>query len=213
MRKRIYGYYKPILQVDQTEQFTQANLWKASWERMGWECVMLNQSHASASPYLSVILNKLFSAARSRVGMSEVIATKLQARFGRWCALFGAGGGWMSDYDVVNLGFTPAMAEEIERNTDIAVNTDGPAWIIFSSHKETSEACKDFAERDLFKKDNSIEPEPEAKILKIKKNFFKDIEELAHVFGENKSGQMRDLLVRHYGDGQNTITEKPRNRK
>ena len=214
MRKKVYSFYKPVLSIPQNEEFTRAGLWKASWERAGWECVMLNQSHAASSPFLPHIINKMLVAARNRVGLSEGAAVKLQARFARWGALFGVGGGWMTDYYVINLGFTPAMAEEIEKETDIAVNTEGPAWIFFASHKEAFEACKDFAERDLFKNAKSTTPEPEAKILQIKKNFFKGVKELLHVSGENRSENMRDLLCQHYGINlAPEPKEKPRNRK
>jgi hypothetical protein len=214
MRKKIYAYYKPILLLDQDEQFAQANVWKASWERAGWECVMLNPSHAAMSPQASMLQGKVASISRTTPGLSDAIGVKLQVKFARWGALFGVGGGWMSDYDVVNLGFTPEMAEEIEKEADIAVNTLSSAWIIFATHREAYEACKDFLERPLFKTETPSEPKTEAEILGIQKNFFENISTLAHVRGDNKSVEMRRIFNEYINPGVEleVKTEKQRNR-
>ena len=120
----------------------------------------------------------------------------------------------MTDYDVVNLGFTPEMAAAIEVEADIAINTDGKAWIFYATHRESFEACKDFVNRGLFKKKEPSQPEPEAKILGIKKNFFKGIKTLIHVTGENKATQMRKLFGEYVNPGIVPVADgKPRNRK
>jgi hypothetical protein len=209
MRKKIYAYYKPILQIDQDEQFAQANVWKVSWERAGWECVMLNPSHAAMAPQSAILQGKIAAISRNTPGLGDEIGIKLQAKFARWGALFGVGGGWMSDYDVVNLGFTPAMAEEIEKEADIAMNTLSPAWIFFASHREAYEACKDFVERPLFKVETPSEPETEAEILGIDKNYFEGIATLAHVRGTKKSVEMRRIFNEYINPG---VVEEPRER-
>lgn len=214
MRKKIYAYYKPILLINQDEQFAQANVWKTSWERAGWECSMLNSSHAAACPFFSVIHGKIAAHSRITPGLGLEIGEKVQSRFARWGALFGVGGGWMSDYDVVNLGFTPAMADEIEKQTDIAMNTGDEAWVFYATHRESYVACKDYVERNLFKKRDPSKLEPESKVLGIKKNFFKGNETLIHVTGENKSLQMQKLFWDHVNPGKISVAEeKLRNRK
>ena len=120
----------------------------------------------------------------------------------------------MSDYDVVNLGFTPAMADEIEKQADIAMNTGDEAWVFYATHRESYVACKDYVERNLFKKRDPSKLEPESKVLGIKKNFFKGNETLIHVTGENKSLQMQKLFWDHVNPGKISVAEeKLRNRK
>ena len=214
MRKKVYAFYKPTLSISQNEEFACANVWKASWEYAGWECVMLNQSHSSGSTHYQTLLGKLFAEARARVGISEDTVARLQSRFGRWCVLLSVGGGWMTDYDVVNLGFTPAMADEIEKETGIATNTKAPAWIIYATAQECFDACRDFVQRSLFKKSKPTEPETEAKILGIKKDYFKGVDTLVHVSGEERSEKMRLIFTNYIRpDLLNPPEEKPRNRK
>lgn len=174
------------MSVDQDEQFAQAHLWKASWERAGWDCVMLNQTHLG-SPALPAIMHKI-----------AAFPYKDQFRFLRWSGLWNAGGGWMTDYDVANLGFTPEMAEEIEKSVDLAVNTGGPSWITYATQEACQEALKTFLEKPLVAKKDPEKIFSEAKILGVKKDPFKKRENLVHVTGDDKSGKMREILVNHF---------------
>lgn len=74
---------------------------------------MLNKSHAAASS----LINKV---------MWHMIKMNLKgarlARYTRLLALHAAGGGWMSDYDVANLGFSAGDATAMEK--------DGPHLIV-----------------------------------------------------------------------------------
>jgi hypothetical protein len=213
MRKKVYAFYKPTLSINQNEEFACANIWKASWENAGWECVMLNQSHASGSSHYPLILGKFLWLIRAGVGISEETATRLQSRFGRWGILTSVGGGWMTDYDVLNLGFTPAMADKIEAETGLAINKEGPAWIIYATAQESYNACKDFVEKNLFKKKKPTETETESKILGIKKDFFKGSKKLIHVSDENKSEKMKELFTKYLQPKTSIKKEKPTNRK
>jgi hypothetical protein len=186
MRKKVYAFYKSVLTVDQNEQFAQSHLWKASWERAGWDCVMLNQTHLG-SPALPALMHKIVA-----------FPYKDQFRFLRWSGLWSAGGGWITDYDVVNLGFTPAMAEEIEKSVDLTVNTGGPAWITYATPGACQEALKTFIETPLVSKKDAEKVLPEAKILGVKKDPFKKIGELVHVTGDDKSDKMREILINHF---------------
>jgi len=104
----------------------------------------------------------------------------------------------MTDYDVVNLGFTPAMAEEIEKSVDLAVNTGAPSWIIYATPEACQESLKTFLEAPLVSKKDAEKVLPEAKILGVKKDPFKKIKELVHVTGDDKSDKMREILVNHF---------------
>ena len=104
---KIYAYYQNIAQSKQGEEFACANWWKTSWTNLGWEPVMLNRSHAMGSPLYNKLQQKLMTTA---MGLDPVLLNNFDwivARFIRWCALYAAGGGWMTDYVVVNKEFTP----------------------------------------------------------------------------------------------------------
>jgi len=45
--------------LPQVEQFACANWWKTSWEKNGWDCVMLNKSHVGASNLHTKLVSKL----------------------------------------------------------------------------------------------------------------------------------------------------------
>lgn len=147
---KIYAYYQSLPFNNQTEEFAKANLWKASWEKYGWTPTMLNRSHAEASTMrnkLSQVLALLSSHILSDLS-SEI--PKITARFYRWCALHAASGGWMSDYDVINNGFTSemAMAQE-QKNGTLQVNHGGKAFLFYASPEMTGMAIKRFTTESL----------------------------------------------------------------
>lgn len=112
---KIYGYYESLQLCPQAEQFARANVWKQSWERHGWECVMLNNSHAKGSPLFQKLVAKLLRTMCDLSPEAQTTFQKTLTRFTRLAALHAAHGGWLSDYDVVNTGFAPADAHTIER--------------------------------------------------------------------------------------------------
>jgi hypothetical protein len=129
--KKVYAYYQSIATANQREEFACANVWKASWEDYNWSPVMLNASHAKACPLYNKLQQKLMNVA---IGIPQDLApwvNWINARFIRWAALHAAGGGWLTDYDVVNCGFTPEVAETYE--TDTLILNQGPAHIIYAS--------------------------------------------------------------------------------
>jgi hypothetical protein len=73
----------------------------------------------------------------------------LMARFTRWCALHAAGGGWMSDYDAFNLGFTTEKADEIEQKQSLYVCGE-PAYLFYATRDMCSAAIMKFINQDIF---------------------------------------------------------------
>lgn len=129
--KNIYAYYESIPTRDQALEFSKANLWKESWTRAGWNPVMLNTSHSQISPQKIKITKKLlqiYPLLNKEKNESEQV---IQIRFNRICALHAAGGGWISDYDVLNLGFTPSIATAHEGNPFVIAGN--PANVFFMS--------------------------------------------------------------------------------
>jgi hypothetical protein len=148
--KRIYAYYESIQTVPQPEEFQKANYWKTSWEKNGWECVMLNKSHAQGSNLHAKLIAKLMKVA---LGMPQELLPRfphLLARYSRLAALHAAGGGWLSDYDVVNIGFTPEMAEKYENNT-LIVAPDVPSYLFYATREHCGAMISKLLSCDIVK--------------------------------------------------------------
>jgi len=149
MKKKIYAYYEALQAFDQNEQFACANIWKASWEANGWETVMLNRSHAQGSPLHLKLITKL-------TRLMPVLPSELQnnihfiiAKFSRWCALHAAGGGWMSDYDVVNNSFDLDKSSQLEKNGSLLVISDQPSFVFYATKEICASAIQKIINDDL----------------------------------------------------------------
>lgn len=143
--KTIYAFYQSLALIDQTQEFAKANLWKESWTRAGWNPVMLNSSHAQISPLRIKLMTKLNQA----FPLIEAHEYKdlIQMRYSRLCALHAAGGGWISDYDVLNLGFTPQIAEDLEKNSIVIAGS--PAFLMWISKEIVGAAINKFLNSEL----------------------------------------------------------------
>lgn len=73
--------------------------WEASWRKHGWEPVVLTPREARANPLFSK-LDQIVKTYPTRNPRAYE-----EACYHRWLALQHAGGGWMTDYDVMNYGF------------------------------------------------------------------------------------------------------------
>jgi hypothetical protein len=136
---KVYAYYQAIPTADQSEEFACANWWKTSWTANGWEPVMLNRSHAQGSTLYNKMQQKLAQSGISQQWLQARIAW-FHARFTRWCALHAAGGGWMSDYDVLNIGLTPEMAKRAMEKT-LLINNE-PAYLFYASKDHCTNAIE-----------------------------------------------------------------------
>lgn len=145
--KRIYAYYESLPLVDQSMEFSKANLWKESWTRAGWNPVMLNTSHAQLSNVRNKLFTKLFQAFPSLNKDENECENTLRLRLNRLCALHAAGGGWMSDYDVLNAGFSPQLAEAYEKNSFVI--SGKPAYLIWVSNEIINAAMSKILNTDL----------------------------------------------------------------
>jgi hypothetical protein len=144
MKNRIFAYYESLQTVDQSEEFACSNLWKESWEKQGWECVMLNSTHAKGSNLHMKFVKKLIELSNSLHPELVGDFPKIMARLIRWCALHAAGGGWMSDYDVVNINFPASIAYEHEKTGTLQVITGEPAWLFYATPEHCSAAINKF---------------------------------------------------------------------
>jgi hypothetical protein len=168
MQKKIYSYYEAIPSVEQREEFSCANLWKGSWENNGWECVMLNKTHTSSSPLFRELVGKMLKV--------EKMTAPVMSRFSRWCALHAVGGGWMSDYDVLNLGFSPKEAEENEVLHPLQLVAGEKSYIFYATADKAEQVIRNFINESIL---NDGVPVPESNI--VKETFFSpDFSSLFH---------------------------------
>jgi hypothetical protein len=175
--KKIYAYYQSIPLSNQPEEFACANWWKQSWEKLGWQTTMLNRSHAQASSLYNKLTQKLMNTAH---GLPPELATRFDwiiARYIRWCALHAAGGGWMSDYDVLNKGFNPEIADEHERNGTLHINNDDPAYVFYATQDHCASAIKKFIQEPVIEGNKVLH---EAHILGSKEGLYSILPLLHH---------------------------------
>ena len=77
------------------------HLWRDSWARNGWDPVVLTLSNATHHP----LYEQLWAAVLALPTLNnKYYETQCYLR---WLAIAAAGGGFMVDYDVMNLGFRP----------------------------------------------------------------------------------------------------------
>lgn len=168
--KNIYAFYTSIQLADQNEEFACANWWKTSWEKLGWKAVMLNRSHAQGSHLYNKLASKMVNATGKLSPERRNQIDWLMARFTRWCALHAAGGGWMSDYDVFNLHFTPENADDIDQKQSLYLCGE-PSYLFYATKEMCSAAIMKFINQDIFdlsEKDlvNSLDKDLSSKIVK-----------------------------------------------
>lgn len=147
--KNIYAYYESLQANDQAIEFSKANLWKDSWTRAGWNPVMLNSSHAQISPHRIKLQKKLLETYPSLDKEKNESVDVIQLRFNRLCAIHAAGGGWVSDYDVLNYAFTPSIAAAYESNSFVL--SGNPACVMYISKEICNAAIQRVLNEDLIR--------------------------------------------------------------
>ena len=192
--KKIYAYYESISLTDQAEEFNCANYWKHSWTANGWNPEMMNRTHSQASPLYIKLQAKLVKQASE---MPMELRNKVQwitARFSRWCALHAAGGGWMSDYDVANLGFNPDQAAEYEKEATLQINEVVPAYVFYATQDHCANAIKKFINDDLIEGESVL---AEAHILGVRSELYPILPLLHHAksTGEEKRSDVMKSLT------------------
>jgi hypothetical protein len=193
--KKVYGYYESIALANQADEFACANYWKQSWNNNGWECIMLNRSHASGSPLYNKLQQKLIAETRGMPSDLTVRFHWITSRFVRWCALHASGGGWMTDYDVVNKSFKPEIAENQEKDGTLCVNTKSPAYIFYATQDHCSNAIKKFIQEPLIVDGKIIE---EANVLNVQKGLNSIEKSLRHAKSEKESS--RAVVMKNFCD-------------
>jgi len=195
MKPKIYSYYESIQTLPQSEQFSCANAWKESWENQGWECVMLNRSHAQGSSLHQKLMQKIMKVSFALPMELQHKFPQIASRYSRWSALHAAGGGWMSDYDVVNLGFNSQEALKHERTLSLVA--DEPCYLFFATREHCAAAINKFIQEEFLIEEKLRN---ESDILGVKDNLSKLSPDLiCHVKAtdKQKSQLMSELISKN----------------
>lgn len=95
-RPKMYTYFASVKALHPEPELLQK--WKRSWAKAGWDAEILTEEDARAHPQWP----KLHLALR-RLPSSNPTGYDAACYF-RWLAVAARGGGWLSDYDVLNYG-------------------------------------------------------------------------------------------------------------
>ena len=130
-------------------------------------------------------------------GLPPELATRFDwiiARYIRWCALHAAGGGWMSDYDVLNKTFTPQIADQYETNGTLHINDGEPAYVFFATQEHCANTIKKFIQEPLIDGNQML---PESHILGVTSALYPILPLIHHAKSENdfpRSGVMKNIF-------------------
>jgi hypothetical protein len=205
MKQKVYAYYKTILDMPQGEEAAKIAIWRESWERYGWEPVVLNQSHVPTTPICHAIMGRVLGLRQYNPGLSALAIDLMLARCARWCALASMGGGWMSDYDVLNIGLTPDVAEDLEKRSPLIRPQDEPAYIIFANGQASLQALHELVQGPIFNPPLWDRLVPESDVLSFGKMYTELIGKLRHVHGTPREPLSQTMAVAW----KEHTTEKP----
>jgi hypothetical protein len=117
----VYTYYQHIPELwSEESQKGLIDVWRRSWEKCGWNPIVLTEEVAKKHPRYDEFKRKFWAFPTPFGSNYEGTC------FMRWVAMVVAGGGLMTDYDVINYGFPPC-APDPEKLTVICDKT-GPVW-------------------------------------------------------------------------------------
>lgn len=98
---RVHTYFAPVESADgRAEQERLLALWASSWREQGWEPVVLTEDDARKHPSYDSLKAKFAQMSTVNPSVYEM------ACWLRWVAM-ACRGGVLTDYDTINLGFTP----------------------------------------------------------------------------------------------------------
>lgn len=102
----VYTYYMPVPGLwSEDSQRALIDVWARSWKKQGWNPVVLNEEDAKKHPRYAEFKKKYWSLP------TEYGHDYEGACFLRYVAVAAAGGGMMTDYDVINYGVPPSEAD------------------------------------------------------------------------------------------------------
>lgn len=140
----IYTYYHPIYE-DQTDQIRLIELWKDTWAANGWNPCIIGIEHAKMNPRFDEYY-EVFSQFPTINSKEYELSCFL-----RWVAMEYIGDGVLTDYDVMNYGFSPIVVDNI---IPYAYNTRCVPCIISGKTQAFSYVLNSFMKYDYSDKDH-----------------------------------------------------------
>jgi hypothetical protein len=195
MKPKIYAYYESIQMSNQPEEFACANIWKESWEKNGWEAVMLNNSHAKGSNLYQKLVTRILKTLPHFSLEDQNNLQRVMVRFTRWCALHAARGGWMSDYDCVNVGFSPQDADELAKSDSLIVIGKPSSYLFYANHDICGGTISKFIADGIM---NGSSISSESELLNFSKEYSDMDKKIVHVRksdGKTKSEAMKSIYA------------------
>lgn len=131
----VHTYYEPVETINQDEQLRQIDLCRQSWERHGWNLVVIDSKYARRHPWF-----ELYS-----LGVQAAPTVNDQSYethcFLRWLSMAEAGGGLMIDYDVVNMGASPSY---FQKNSLLTMYQQHVPSVVCGTAEKYLAVCKKF---------------------------------------------------------------------
>ena len=136
---KCYTYYEEIEEINtcKTRKCTQKeliDLCRKSWERNGWDLVVLGHSDAEKHDFFS-------EYSQTIIKLPTVNPIKYEySCFIRWLAMAQVGGGLMIDYDVINMGLVNLEAKKDE----ITIYQRHVPCVVYGTSEQYLDMCKNF---------------------------------------------------------------------
>jgi hypothetical protein len=124
---KIYAYYNQLSASYQPNETLE--IWKKSWEKMGWEPVVLSEKDAENHPLYEQFSNKLKTFPTVNTPGFDYHA------FMRWLAVPAVGGILSTEPDVINYSLKPSDVEKylgLIENKKLQCHSPVPAFLIGS---------------------------------------------------------------------------------
>ncbi len=104
---KVFTFYSPVEGKREVEELLLIDLWKKSWSAMGWEPIVLGYEALDFNDDLKALVRKFKKLPSINKHNLDYWC------YLRWVAVFQQGGGFMSDYDVINYSFVPRPEGEL----------------------------------------------------------------------------------------------------
>jgi hypothetical protein len=138
LNSTVFTYYEPVLDNQDEERQKLLNLWRKSWTAYGWTPIVFDSNIAKKHPEYEQYYRAFYSFPTVNPKAYEV------ACFVRWVCMLVVGGGYLSDMDVMNYGFTPDDAAKMTNGSFHVFQSAVPAFT-HGSNAEYERIVKMFA--------------------------------------------------------------------
>ncbi len=104
---KVFTFYSPVEGKRERDELALIEQWKQSWVAMGWEPVVLGYESLEFDAELDALVSRLKKLPSINKHNLDYWC------YLRWIAVAQRGGGFMSDYDVINYSFEPREVGEL----------------------------------------------------------------------------------------------------